>query len=125
MDIWTKKIWACRTRRAPSNELDPVPIGAIVSAKKIFPLNRYNSFPIGQIRTKKVWACRTRRASSKEPGPVPLLAIVSERQIVKEKFCSYWSDLDEKNMGVLDATSPFQRTRSSSSPCYRVGERNC
>ncbi|KAL2726377.1 hypothetical protein V1477_017804 [Vespula maculifrons] len=33
--IWTKKIWACRTPRAPSSEPYPVPLVAIVSKKKI------------------------------------------------------------------------------------------
>ncbi|KAL2726378.1 LOW QUALITY PROTEIN: hypothetical protein V1477_017805 [Vespula maculifrons] len=108
--IWTKKIWVCRKRRAPSKEPGPdtlgaivsdatspfqctcpVPLGAIVSRKKIvkgkflfplFPLNRYNSTPIGQIWTKKIWAYRTRLAPSNEPCPVPQCVI---GKIVKEK----------------------------------------
>ncbi|KAL2726326.1 LOW QUALITY PROTEIN: hypothetical protein V1477_017753 [Vespula maculifrons] len=87
-----KKIWACRPRRALSNDPGPVFLGAIVSEKKIkkfclplFPLNRYNSAPIGQILIKKIWACRARRALSNDPGPVFLGAIVSEKKI--KKFC--------------------------------------
>ncbi|KAL2745549.1 hypothetical protein V1477_006404 [Vespula maculifrons] len=54
-----------RTRRALSNDPRSVLLGAIVSEKKIvkekcffplFPLNRYNSAPIGSIWTKKIWA---------------------------------------------------------------------
>ncbi|KAL2726331.1 hypothetical protein V1477_017763 [Vespula maculifrons] len=83
--ILIKKIWACRARRALSNG----PVGfprcytvgeknyAILSEKKIvkekfffhlFPLNLYNSAPIGQILIKKIWACRARRALSNYPG---------------------------------------------------------
>ncbi|KAL2751610.1 LOW QUALITY PROTEIN: hypothetical protein V1477_000086 [Vespula maculifrons] len=128
--ILKKEIWACRARRALSNDPGPVFLGAIVSEKKIkkfclplFPLNRYNSAPIGQILIKKIWACRARRALSNDPGSVFLGAIVSEKKIVKEKIFSsfvpfkplylgsYWSDLDKKNMGVWGAKSPFQRPR--------------
>ncbi|KAL2745503.1 hypothetical protein V1477_006358 [Vespula maculifrons] len=63
--IWTKKIWAQRARRVLSNDHGPVLLGTIVSEKKIvkekfffplFPLNRYNSAPIGPIYTQKIWA---------------------------------------------------------------------
>ncbi|KAL2751616.1 LOW QUALITY PROTEIN: hypothetical protein V1477_000092 [Vespula maculifrons] len=93
--ILLKKIWACRARRALSNDPGPVSLGAIVSEKKIvkekiffssFPLNRYNSAPIGQILTKKIWACRPRRALSNDHGPVFLGDIVSEKKIVKEEI---------------------------------------
>ncbi|KAL2726324.1 LOW QUALITY PROTEIN: hypothetical protein V1477_017751 [Vespula maculifrons] len=90
--ILIKKIWACMARRALSNDPGPVFLGAIVSEKKIkkfclplFPLNRYNSAPIGQIFIKKIWACMARRALSNDPGPVFLGAIVSEKKI--KKFC--------------------------------------
>ncbi|KAL2745517.1 LOW QUALITY PROTEIN: hypothetical protein V1477_006372 [Vespula maculifrons] len=45
-----------RTRRALSNDPGPVLLGTIVSEKKIFPLNSYNSAPIGPISTQKIWA---------------------------------------------------------------------
>ncbi|KAL2745527.1 LOW QUALITY PROTEIN: hypothetical protein V1477_006382 [Vespula maculifrons] len=127
--IWTKKIWAqrarrvlsndhgpvlvgaMRTRRALSNDPRSVLLGAIVSEKKIvkekcffplFPLNRYNSAPIGSIWTKKIRASapigpiwtkkicslRERRALSRYPAPVLVRAIVSEKKIVKENFFS-------------------------------------
>ncbi|KAL2726040.1 hypothetical protein V1477_017854 [Vespula maculifrons] len=91
--IWTKKIWAYRSRRALSNDPSSVLLGAIVSEKKIvkekcffplFPLNRYNSAPIGPIWTKKIRAYRSRRALSKDSDPVLLGATVSEKKIVKE-----------------------------------------
>ncbi|KAL2726042.1 hypothetical protein V1477_017858 [Vespula maculifrons] len=50
----------------------------------LFPLNHYNSAPIGPIRTKKIWAYRARRALSNDSGQVPLGPIVSEKKIVKE-----------------------------------------
>ncbi|KAL2745268.1 hypothetical protein V1477_006686 [Vespula maculifrons] len=52
----------------------------------LFPLNRYNSAPIGPILIKKIWACRARRALSNDPSPVFVGAIVSEKKIVKKKF---------------------------------------
>ncbi|KAL2745445.1 LOW QUALITY PROTEIN: hypothetical protein V1477_006300 [Vespula maculifrons] len=83
-----------RSRRALSSDPGPVLIGAIVSEKKIvkekcffpwFPLNRYNSAPIGPI-WKKNYMGRARRALSNNPGRVLLPAIVPEKKIVKEKF---------------------------------------
>ncbi|KAL2746133.1 hypothetical protein V1477_004503 [Vespula maculifrons] len=100
-------------RRALSNDPGPVLLGALVSEKKIvkekcfsplFPLNRYNRARIGAIWTRKIWAYRARRALSNEPGSVLLAAIASEKKILG----SYWSNLDEKNMGVEGAASPFQ-----------------
>ncbi|KAL2726366.1 LOW QUALITY PROTEIN: hypothetical protein V1477_017793 [Vespula maculifrons] len=53
-----KRIWACRPRRSLANDLSPVFLYAILSEKKIvkekfffplFPINRYNSAPSGQI----------------------------------------------------------------------------
>ncbi|KAL2745571.1 LOW QUALITY PROTEIN: hypothetical protein V1477_006426 [Vespula maculifrons] len=137
--ICTQKIWAAR--RALSTDPVPVLLGAIFSEKKIvkekcffplFPLKRYNSAPIGPICIQKIWAAR--RVLSNDQGPVLLGAIVSEKKIVKEKsrllsvrsrqkkcgprgrdesfpmikLGSYWSDMDEKNVGVEGATSPFQ-----------------
>ncbi|KAL2746137.1 hypothetical protein V1477_004507 [Vespula maculifrons] len=99
-------------RRALSSDPGPVLLGALVSEKKIvkekcffplFPLNRYNRARIGAIWTRKIWAYRARRALSNDPGSLLLAAIVSEK-----KIGSYWSDLDEKNMGVQGETSPFQ-----------------
>ncbi|KAL2745243.1 LOW QUALITY PROTEIN: hypothetical protein V1477_006660 [Vespula maculifrons] len=91
--ILIKKIWACRARRALSNDPGAVFLCAIVSEKKIkkflfplFPLNRYNSAPIGQIFIKKIWACRARRALSNDPSPVFLGAIVSEKKLLKDNF---------------------------------------
>ncbi|KAL2745429.1 LOW QUALITY PROTEIN: hypothetical protein V1477_006284 [Vespula maculifrons] len=61
--IWTKKIRAARP--ALSNDPGAVLLRFRVSEKKIvkekcffplFPLNRYNSAPIGAIWTKKIWA---------------------------------------------------------------------
>ncbi|KAL2726335.1 hypothetical protein V1477_017762 [Vespula maculifrons] len=92
-----KKIWACRARRALSNDPGPVFLDATLSEKKI------NSAPIGQILIGKIWPCRPRRSLSSDPGPVFLGAIgakspfqwpgrvfldaiVSEKKIVKEKF---------------------------------------
>ncbi|KAL2745575.1 LOW QUALITY PROTEIN: hypothetical protein V1477_006430 [Vespula maculifrons] len=98
----------------------------------LFPLKRYNSAPIGPICIQKIWAAR--RVLSNDQGPVLLGAIVSEKKIVKEKsrllsvrsrqkkcgprgrdesfpmikLGSYWSDMDEKNVGVEGATSPFK-----------------
>ncbi|KAL2745498.1 LOW QUALITY PROTEIN: hypothetical protein V1477_006353 [Vespula maculifrons] len=81
-----------RRRRALSNDPSSVLLGAIVSEKKIvkekcffplFPLNSYNSAPIGPIYTQKIWAAR--RALSTDPGPVLVGAKVSEKKIVKEK----------------------------------------
>ncbi|KAL2726379.1 LOW QUALITY PROTEIN: hypothetical protein V1477_017806 [Vespula maculifrons] len=151
--IWTEKIWARRTRRAPSNESSCVDLCAIGSEQKIvkekffFPLislNRYNSAPIGHILTKKnmgvarralsnepgpaalvktvitrvlliatqkIWAGGTRRALSNDPGVVALGSIGSEKKIVRKRIFfsfvhfkpllldSYWSYLDEENMG--------------------------
>ncbi|KAL2726329.1 hypothetical protein V1477_017756 [Vespula maculifrons] len=84
--ILMKKIWACCRRRALSNECGPALPGAILSEKKIvkgkfffplFPLNRYNTAPVGQILIKKIWACSaliTRlllvRSCIKKYGPV-------------------------------------------------------
>ncbi|KAL2745491.1 hypothetical protein V1477_006346 [Vespula maculifrons] len=65
---------------SPLNDPGPVLLGAIVSEKKIFPLNRYYSAPIGPICTQKIWAQRTRRALSNDPGPVLVGAIVSEKK---------------------------------------------
>ncbi|KAL2745543.1 hypothetical protein V1477_006398 [Vespula maculifrons] len=79
----------------------------------LFPLNRYNSAPIGPIFT-------TRRALSRYPAPVLVRAIVSEKKILG----SYSIDLDEKNMGVECATSPCKRPRSGSPRCYSFGEKN-
>ncbi|KAL2745427.1 LOW QUALITY PROTEIN: hypothetical protein V1477_006282 [Vespula maculifrons] len=79
--------------RSPSDP-GPVLIGAIVSEKKIvkekcffpwFPLNRYNSAPIGPI-WKKNYMGRARRALSNNPGRVLLPSIVPEKKIVKEIF---------------------------------------
>ncbi|KAL2726350.1 LOW QUALITY PROTEIN: hypothetical protein V1477_017777 [Vespula maculifrons] len=93
--ILIEKIWACRARRALSNELGPVFLEAILSEKKIvkekfffhlFPSNRYNSAPVGQIFIEKIWACSARRALSNDPGPVFLDAILSEKKIVIEQF---------------------------------------
>ncbi|KAL2726354.1 LOW QUALITY PROTEIN: hypothetical protein V1477_017781 [Vespula maculifrons] len=114
-----KRIWAHRARRVLSNDPGPVFLCATLSENKIvkekfffplFPLNRYNSAPIGQILIrkicacrprrslsndpgpvfldldKKIWACRTRRALSNDSGPAFLGAILSEKKIVKEKF---------------------------------------
>ncbi|KAL2745496.1 LOW QUALITY PROTEIN: hypothetical protein V1477_006351 [Vespula maculifrons] len=44
----------------------------------LFPVNRYNSAPVGPI-------CTRRRALSNDPSSVLLGAIVSEKKIVKEK----------------------------------------
>ncbi|KAL2726358.1 LOW QUALITY PROTEIN: hypothetical protein V1477_017785 [Vespula maculifrons] len=93
--ILIKNIWACRTRRALSNDSGPAYLGAIVSENKIvkekfffplFPLNPYNSAPIGQISIRKIWACRERRALSNDPGSAFVGAIVSEKKIVTEKY---------------------------------------
>ncbi|KAF7409543.1 hypothetical protein HZH68_003924 [Vespula germanica] len=93
--IWTKKIWAYRAQRDPSNGPGDVLPGAIVPEKKIvkkkffFPLfyiNRNISAPIGQIWTKKVWAYRAQRDLSNGHEKVPLRAIVLEEKIVKENF---------------------------------------
>ncbi|KAL2726330.1 LOW QUALITY PROTEIN: hypothetical protein V1477_017757 [Vespula maculifrons] len=103
-----KKIWACRARRALSNDPGPVFLDATLSEKKI------NSAPIGQILIGKIWPCRPRRSLSSDPGPVFLGAI---KKILKKNFFSivpfeplelgsYWSDLEIKNMG--GAKSPFQ-----------------
>ncbi|KAL2751618.1 LOW QUALITY PROTEIN: hypothetical protein V1477_000094 [Vespula maculifrons] len=95
VQIRTKKIWACRARGALSKEPGLVPLDAFGSEKKIvkkkfffplFPLNCYNSAPIGQILIKKIRACRARRALSNDPDTVFLGAIVSEKKIVKEKI---------------------------------------
>ncbi|KAL2745475.1 LOW QUALITY PROTEIN: hypothetical protein V1477_006330 [Vespula maculifrons] len=60
--ICTQKIWAAR--RALSNDRGLVLLDAIVPEKKIvkeifffplFPLNRYNSAPIGPICMQKIW----------------------------------------------------------------------
>ncbi|KAL2726351.1 LOW QUALITY PROTEIN: hypothetical protein V1477_017778 [Vespula maculifrons] len=115
VQILIKKIWACMTQGALSNDSGPAFPGAILSEKKIvkgkfffplFPLNRYNSAPVGQILIKKIWACRARRALSNNPGRVFLGATLSEKKIVKEKLFlslfplnqlgSYWSDLDKQ-----------------------------
>ncbi|KAL2745561.1 LOW QUALITY PROTEIN: hypothetical protein V1477_006416 [Vespula maculifrons] len=55
-----------------------------------------------------------------DPGQVLLGAIVSEKKVLG----SYWSDLDEKNVGVEDATCPFQRHPFGSPRCYSFGEKN-
>ncbi|KAL2726356.1 LOW QUALITY PROTEIN: hypothetical protein V1477_017783 [Vespula maculifrons] len=101
VQILIKGIWTCRTRRALSNDPGPVFLGATLSEKKIvkekkilskkfffplFPLNRYNSVPIGQILIKKIWACRARRALSSDPGSAFVGAIFSEKKIVTEKY---------------------------------------
>ncbi|KAF7409541.1 hypothetical protein HZH68_003922 [Vespula germanica] len=91
----TKKIWACSAQRALFSGPGPVPLGAIVSEKKIvkkkffFPMgyiNRYISAPIGQIWTEKIWTYRAQRDLSKGFRTVTLSAIVSEKKIVKVKF---------------------------------------
>ncbi|KAL2745404.1 LOW QUALITY PROTEIN: hypothetical protein V1477_006259 [Vespula maculifrons] len=78
-----KKIWA---RRSLSKDPGPVLLGAIDSDKKIlkekcffplFPLNCYNSAPIGPICTQKIWA---------DPGTGLEGAVVSEKKIVKKKI---------------------------------------
>ncbi|KAL2745489.1 LOW QUALITY PROTEIN: hypothetical protein V1477_006344 [Vespula maculifrons] len=90
--ICTQKIWAAR--RALSNDPGPVLLGAIVSDKKIlkeqcflplFPLNCYNSAPIGPISRLLLVRSRARRGVSNDPRPVLLGAVVSEKKIVKEK----------------------------------------
>ncbi|KAL2745479.1 LOW QUALITY PROTEIN: hypothetical protein V1477_006334 [Vespula maculifrons] len=68
---------------SPLNDPGLVLLGAIVSEKKIFLLNSYNSAPIGPICTQKIWAAR--RVLSNDQGPALLGAIVSEKKIVKEK----------------------------------------
>ncbi|KAL2726362.1 LOW QUALITY PROTEIN: hypothetical protein V1477_017789 [Vespula maculifrons] len=104
--ILIKKIWACRARRAPFYDPGQVFLGTILSEKKIgkeklfspmFPLNRYNSAPVGQIVIKKygrvvsedpfpMTPVSALRSLSFDPGPVFLDAILSEKNIVKEKF---------------------------------------
>ncbi|KAL2726363.1 LOW QUALITY PROTEIN: hypothetical protein V1477_017790 [Vespula maculifrons] len=90
-----KKIWACIARRSLSYDPGRAFVGSIVSEKKIvtekfffplFPLNHYNSAPIGQILIQKIWACRPRRSLANDVSPVFLDAILSEKKIVKEKF---------------------------------------
>ncbi|KAL2726043.1 hypothetical protein V1477_017859 [Vespula maculifrons] len=80
----------------PLNRYNSAPIGPIrtkkIWAKCFFPLNplnRYNSAPIGPIWTKKIWAYRSRRALSNDPGPGLLCATVSEKKIVKKMFLSF------------------------------------
>ncbi|KAL2726348.1 LOW QUALITY PROTEIN: hypothetical protein V1477_017775 [Vespula maculifrons] len=76
IQILIKKILACSTRRALSNDSGPAFPGAILSEKEIvkekfffplFPLNRYNTAPVGQILIKKIWACSARRSLSNGP----------------------------------------------------------
>ncbi|KAL2745397.1 LOW QUALITY PROTEIN: hypothetical protein V1477_006252 [Vespula maculifrons] len=138
--IRMEKIW--RERRTLSNDPGPVAVGVIISEKKnvqekfflpLFSLNRYIAAPIGPIRTEKMG--RAQRVLSNEPIPVFLCAIVRRKKFKKKNFfflCSvyplylstYWSDLDEENMGVEGATSPIQRLRSGCSWCYSFGEKN-
>ncbi|KAL2745434.1 LOW QUALITY PROTEIN: hypothetical protein V1477_006289 [Vespula maculifrons] len=90
--ICTQKIWAQWARQALSNDPGPVLVRALVSEKKIvkekcffplFPLNCYNSAPIGPIWTRKIWAAL--RELTNDPGRVLVRALVSEKKIVKEK----------------------------------------
>ncbi|KAL2745463.1 hypothetical protein V1477_006318 [Vespula maculifrons] len=74
---------------SPLNDHGPVLLGTIVSEKKIFLLNSYNSAPIGPICTQKIWAYRARRALSTDPGSVLVRAIVSEKKIVKKNLFSF------------------------------------
>ncbi|KAL2745477.1 hypothetical protein V1477_006332 [Vespula maculifrons] len=86
---------------SPLNDHGPVLLGTIVSEKKIvkekfffslFPLNRYNSAPIGPI-FGSYWSdlyaenMGVEGATSplNDPGLVLLGAIVSEKKILKEK----------------------------------------
>ncbi|KAL2745482.1 hypothetical protein V1477_006337 [Vespula maculifrons] len=86
---------------SPLNDPGPVLLGAIVSEKKIFPLNSYYSAPIGPIWTKKIWAQRARGVLSNDQGSVLLVPF---KPLL---LGSYWFDQDEKNMGVEGATSPL------------------
>ncbi|KAL2726367.1 hypothetical protein V1477_017794 [Vespula maculifrons] len=101
-----KKIWACRARRALSNGL----VGKFFLP--LFPLNRYNSAPIGQIWIRKIWACRTRialssdsvrarRAPCIDPGSAFVGAILSEKKIVKEKFFFPFFPLNRYNSAPI------------------------
>ncbi|KAL2745481.1 LOW QUALITY PROTEIN: hypothetical protein V1477_006336 [Vespula maculifrons] len=118
---------------SPLNDPGPVLLGAIISEKKNFPLNRYNSAPIGPICTQKIWA--TRRALSNDPGPVHLGTIVSEKQIVKEKFFFPLFPLNRYNSAPIGPICmqkiwagrdvPFKRPRSGSARYYSSGEKNC
>ncbi|KAL2745419.1 LOW QUALITY PROTEIN: hypothetical protein V1477_006274 [Vespula maculifrons] len=90
--ICTQKIRAQWARQALSNDPGPVLVRALVSEKKIvkekcffplFPLNCYNSAPIGPIWTRKIWAAL--RELTNDPGRVLVRALVSEKKIVKEK----------------------------------------
>ncbi|KAL2726352.1 LOW QUALITY PROTEIN: hypothetical protein V1477_017779 [Vespula maculifrons] len=120
--ILIKKILACRTQRALSNDSGPAFSGAILSEKEIVkekfffplcPLNRYNTAPVGQILIKKIWACSARRSlsngavgprisHSNDPGMVFLGAIVSEKKIVKEKFFFPLFPLNRYNSAPID-----------------------
>ncbi|KAL2726333.1 LOW QUALITY PROTEIN: hypothetical protein V1477_017760 [Vespula maculifrons] len=105
VQILIKKILACRQRISHSNDPGLVFLGATVSEKKIkiffplFPLNHYNSAPIGQILINKygpvgreepfpVTPVRlfAREALSSDPGPGFVGSIVSEKKIVTKKF---------------------------------------
>ncbi|KAL2745436.1 LOW QUALITY PROTEIN: hypothetical protein V1477_006291 [Vespula maculifrons] len=97
--IWTRKIWAAL--RELTNDLGRVLVRALVSEKKIvkekcffplFPLNCYNSAPIGPIWTRKIWA---------DPGPVLIGAIVLEKKIVKEKCFFPWFPLNRYNSAPI------------------------
>ncbi|KAL2745559.1 hypothetical protein V1477_006414 [Vespula maculifrons] len=131
-----------RKQRALSNDSGPVLLGTIVSDKKIlkeqcflplFHLNCYNSAPIGPICTQKIWASapigpiwtkniwaqRARGVLSNDQGSV--LLVPFEHLYLG----SYWFHLDEKNMVVEGASSPFHGPRSGSPRCYSSGEKNC
>ncbi|KAL2745532.1 hypothetical protein V1477_006401 [Vespula maculifrons] len=69
----------------------------------LFPLNRYNSAPIGPISTQKIW--ETRRALSNNSGAVLLGAIVSEKKILKEKCFFPLFPLDRYNSWARRALS--------------------
>ncbi|KAL2726332.1 LOW QUALITY PROTEIN: hypothetical protein V1477_017759 [Vespula maculifrons] len=137
VQILIKKIWACRTRRALSNGSGAALPGAILSEKKIvkekfffplFPLNRYNSAPVGQILIEKIWACSARRPLSNDPGPAFLGSIVSEEKIVKEKFFFRLFPLIHYNSAPIGQILNARRSLSNGPVgfprCYTVGEKN-
>ncbi|KAL2745526.1 LOW QUALITY PROTEIN: hypothetical protein V1477_006381 [Vespula maculifrons] len=125
--IWTKKIWSQRARRVLSNDQGSVLLDTIVSEKKIvkekfffplFPLNRYNSAPIGPICTQKDG--RRVRDEPFQTDPENVFFFVPFKPLL---LCSYWSALYAKNMCVEDATTSFKRPRSCSRRCYSFGEK--
>ncbi|KAL2745558.1 hypothetical protein V1477_006413 [Vespula maculifrons] len=109
---------------SPLNDPGLVLLGAIVSEKKILK-EKFITRLLLVRSVRKKYGRRGRDEPFERPrSGSPRCYSVGEKKLLKKNLGSYWSDLDEKNVGVEGATCAFQRHPFGSPRCYNFGEKN-